>query len=83
MRPGLFIGVGAQHLRQYEGLTLDSLAGQATFFGPNICWHPNDIWVIAGWSTQVAGNDASGLNDSLDLVNFERQQAKLTVGFSF
>jgi hypothetical protein len=80
--PNLFLGVGAQHLRAYEGLGFDSLAGQATFVGPNLCWHPKDLWVIAGWSTQVAGR-ASGILDSLDLENFERHTATLTVGFDF
>jgi len=77
-----FIGVGAQHLRTYEGLGLDSLAGQATFVGPNLCLHGRKLWIIAGWSAQVAGH-ASGFSDSLDLVNFERNMATLTAGFSF
>ncbi|WP_447954059.1 hypothetical protein [Sphingopyxis chilensis] len=82
VRPGLFLGAEVQHLRRYEGLGLDSRAGQATFLGPSLCWKPGNIWVIAGWSTQVAG-DAAGFPGSLDLINFERNRAKLTVGFSF
>jgi len=84
----LFVGVGAQHLETYEGLGLDNMAGQATFVGPNICFHNHDqsLWIIGGWSTQVGGraNNADGLSDSsLDLVNYNRQVARLTVGFSF
>lgn len=82
VRPGLFLGADVRHLRQYEGLGLDSRVGQATFLGPSLCWKPGKITVRAGWSTQVAG-DARGLPGSLDLTNFERNQAKLSVGFSF
>lgn len=82
VRPGLFLGADVQHLRRYEGLGLNSSAGQATFLGPSLCWYPRNFWVIAGWSTQIAG-DAKAFPGSLDLINFERNQAKLSVGFSF
>lgn len=81
-RSGLFVGADARHLRLYDGFGLDSRAGQATYLGPSLCWKPGGITVRAGWSAQIAG-DARGIPGSLDLTNFERHQAKVSVGFSF
>lgn len=82
LAPNFFLGVGAQHVWQYEGLGLDRFAGQATFLGPNLCWKPGRVWIIAGWSPQIAGH-ARGTSGSLDLVNFERNIATLSIGFGF
>lgn len=82
LAPNFFAGVGAQHVRQYEGLGADRFAGQATFLGPNLCWKPGPVWIIAGWSPQISGR-ARGSSRSLDLVNFERNLATLSVGFEF
>jgi hypothetical protein len=39
-------------------------------------------WLSAAWNVQVAGS-ATAAPGALDLVNFERHQAKLGFGFSF
>ncbi len=36
VRDGLLIGCEALYLRQYEGMGLDALAGQALFVGPTV-----------------------------------------------
>lgn len=77
-----FAGVGAQHVWQYEGLGADRFAGQATFLGPNLCWKPGPVWIIAGWSPQISGR-ARGSSRPLDLTNFERNIATLSIGFGF
>lgn len=82
LAPNFFLGVGAQHIWQYKGLGLDRFAGQATFFGPNLCWKPGRAWIIAGWSPQISGR-ARGSSRPLDLTNFERNIATLSIGFGF
>ena len=39
-------------------------------------------WIAAAWSAQVAGH-ATATVGSLDLVNFERQQARVLFGVNF
>lgn len=82
LAPNFFAGVGVQQVWQYEGMDASRFTGQATFLGPNLCWKPGRVWIIAGWSPQIAGR-AKGSSRSLDLTNFERNIATLSIGFSF
>ena len=83
IRPGIFIGGEARYLRQYDGIGLDSLAGQGVFVGPTLYAKLSErAWITLAWSTQVAGH-ATAIPGSLDLVNFERQQARLLFGVDF
>jgi hypothetical protein len=81
--PGILIGGEARYLRQYEGIGLDTLAGQGFFLGPTLyVKFSESVWMTLAWSAQVAGH-ASATPGSLDLVNFERQQARLLFGVDF
>jgi hypothetical protein len=83
VQPGVLIGAEARYLRSYEGLGLDRLAGQAFFIGPTFYAKITErYWISGAWNIQVAGRSS---NDSgtLDLVNFERHQAKLRLGMNF
>jgi len=82
-RPGILLGGEARYLRRYEGFGLDELAGQALFIGPTayVQLSPGS-WLTAAWSVQAWGRLA-GSNAALDLVNFERHQARLTFGVNF
>jgi hypothetical protein len=83
LRPGIFVGGEARYLRKYEGPGFDTFAGQGFFIGPTIYFKISErAWVAAAWSAQVAGNAAASAG-SLDLVNFERRQARLLFGVSF
>jgi hypothetical protein len=83
LRSGIFVGGEARYLRKYDGLGLDSLAGQGVFIGPTIYFRISQrAWVAAAWSAQVAGNATASVG-SLDLVNFERRQARLLFGVNF
>lgn len=83
VRSGIFVGGEARYLRRYDGLGLDKLAGQGFFAGPTIYFKISErAWVAAAWSAQVAGN-ATTSSGSLDLVNFERRQARLLFGVNF
>src|SRR5215471_4381124 len=74
VQPNLFIGGEARYFRKYEGVALDSFAGQALFVGPTLHWHLTErSRITAAWSVQVAGQSATTAG-SLDLTNFERHQ---------
>jgi hypothetical protein len=80
---GLWLGAEARYLRSYDGAALNSLSGQAVYFGPTIfSVLPNNYWLSAALNFQVWGR-ATGISGPLDLTNFERYQAKFRVGFSF
>jgi len=40
------------------------------------------MWIAGGWNIQAAGK-ASGDPTRLDLVNFQRHEARLRLGFAF
>ena len=81
--PNLFIGAEARSLRQYDGLGLNSFAGQALYIGPTFYATFGPAYFLsAAWNVQVWGAVA-GNSGALELVNFERHQAKLRVGVVF
>jgi hypothetical protein len=83
VRSGIFVGGEARYLRKYEGPGLDTLAGQGFFIGPTVYVKLSEkAWIAAAWSAQVAGQAATSAG-SLDLVNFERRQARLLFGVNF
>jgi hypothetical protein len=83
VHPGIFVGGEARYLRRYDGIGLDTLAGQGVFVGPTIYFKiSKEAWVAAAWSAQVTGNATSSFG-SLDLVHFERRQARLLFGVNF
>ena len=83
IRPGLFAGGEARYLRAYDGIGLDTLAGQGFFIGPTIYMQlPKKAWIALAWSAQVAGQATTSVG-SLDLVNFERRQARFLFGVNF
>jgi hypothetical protein len=83
VRPGLLLGGEARYFRQYEGIGLDQLAGEAFFVGPTAYFQLSErARITASWSFQTWGRPA-GTGVTLDLVNFERQQARLVFGLNF
>jgi hypothetical protein len=81
--PNRFAGAELRYLRAYEGLTLDTWAGEALYVGPTLFVRITPkIWLAAAWNAQVAGKEA-GSDQRLDLANFERHQARLKVGAEF
>jgi hypothetical protein len=83
IRPGLFLGGEARYFRKYEGIGLDDFAGQALFVGPTVFLKLSDrSRLTANWSFQAWGH-AAGSTAALDLVNFERHQARLVLGVNF
>jgi hypothetical protein len=83
IRPGFLIGGETRYLRRYAGPGLDNFTGQAFFVGPTGYWQLSErAWINLAWSTQLWGR-SSGSSAALDLVNFERNQARLIFGFNF
>lgn len=83
IQPGIFVGAEARYLRRYEGLGLDALAGQGIFLGPTLYVKLSErVWFTAAYSAQVTGR-AVGDPRPLDLVNFERHQARFLFGVAF
>jgi hypothetical protein len=82
-RPGLLVGFEGRYLRRHEGFGLDDLAGQALFVGPTAYLKLSEqSRLTAAWSVQVWGH-GSGSAAALDLVNFERHQARIIYGVNF
>ena len=81
--PGVWLGAEVRYLRNYDGPALNVFSGQAVYLGPTIYAPLTDkLWGSAAFEVQVWGG-AVGVPGSLDLVNFERYQAKVRVGFNF
>lgn len=81
--PGFLLGGEARYFRRYDGIGLEELSGQALFIGPTAYFRLSErSRLTATWSVQAWGRPA-GSNAALDLVNFERHQAKLVFGVNF
>jgi len=81
--PGILLGGEARYLRRYEGIGVEELAGQALFVGPTAYFQLSErSRLTASWSVQAWGRPA-GSNAAIDLVNFERHQARLVFGVNF
>jgi hypothetical protein len=81
--PGFLIGGETRYLRKYDGIGLDELTGQALFAGPTAYLQLSERSRLTfAWSAQVWGRP-TGSTASLDLINFERHQARLIFGVNF
>jgi hypothetical protein len=83
MRPGFFVGGEAHYLRKYDGIGLEEFAGQALFVGPTAYFQLSErSRLTLAWSFQAWGRSARS-TAALDLVDFERHQARLVFGVNF
>ena len=83
LRPGLFVGGEARYLRKYQGIGLDEFVGEALFVGPTAYFQLSErSRLTATWSPQAWGRSARS-SSALDLVDFERHQARLVFGVNF
>jgi hypothetical protein len=54
--PNVFLGAEARSLRQYDGLGLNSFAGQALYIGPTLyATFGQGYFLSAAWNVQVWG----------------------------
>lgn len=83
VRPNVLLGGEMRYFRQYEGIGLGEFAGQALFVGPTAYFQLSEkSRLTLSWSMQAWGRPA-GSGGNLDLVNFERHQARLVFGVNF
>jgi hypothetical protein len=83
VQPDFLLGGEVRYFRKYEGIGMDEPAGEAVFVGPTAYFQLSDrARLTATWSIQAWGRPA-GTGATLDLVNFERQQASVIFGFNF
>jgi hypothetical protein len=83
MRPGFLVGGEARYLRKYEGIGLGEFSGEALFVGPTAYFQLSErSRLTLAWSFQAWGRSAQS-GPALDLVNFERHQARLVFGVNF
>ena len=83
LRPGLFVGGEVRYLRKYEGIGLEEFMGEALFVGPTAYFQLSErSRLTATWSLQAWGRSARS-SSALDLVDFERHQARLVFGVNF
>src|SRR6195256_38821 len=83
MRPGFLVGGEARYLRKYEGIALQEFNGEALFVGPTAYFQLSErSRLTLAWSFQAWGRSAQS-SPVLDLVNFERHQARLVFGVNF
>ena len=72
-----------EHERDYSGAALNVFSGQAVYVGPTLYARlGRKAFVSAAWGIQIHGR-AITAPGALDLVNFERHQAKLRFGVEF
>lgn len=77
------LGAELGYHRAYDRLGFDDFLGGALYVGPTAYIHFNEkLFLAAAFSTQIAGADA-GAGRTLDLVNFARSRAKMTIGIEF
>jgi hypothetical protein len=83
VRPGFLLGGEARYLRRYDGIGLEQLSGQALFIGPTAYFQLSErSRLTVAWSAQAWGRSDQSPH-ALDLVNFERHQARVVFGVNF
>jgi hypothetical protein len=83
VRQGFLLGGEARYLRRYDGIGLEQLSGQALFIGPTAYFQLTErSRLTVAWSAQAWGRSEQSPN-ALDLVNFERHQARVVFGVNF
>ncbi|ACK49373.1 conserved hypothetical protein [Methylocella silvestris BL2] len=79
----IVLGAELEYQRAYENFGLTRFAGDALFFGPTFYVHFNErLFLAAAISTQIAGRQAGDARP-LDLGDFSRNKAQMTIGVDF
>jgi hypothetical protein len=80
---GVWIGAEARYFRICEGAGLNTFSGQAVYVGPTLYARLGKrVWLSTAFNFQAWGR-AAGTPGALDLMNFERYQAKFRLGYEF
>ncbi len=77
--PKVTLGAELQYYRTFDGLGMQTFAGNALYIGPTLhIQFSGKVMLAAAFSTQSSGH-AVGEERSLDLTNFQRNLANLTL----
>jgi hypothetical protein len=83
VKPGIFFGGELRWNHLYDGLGFDRFVERALFAGPTFyATLSKQWWMSFAWNVQLAGHVAE-FSSALGLVNFERHQVKLRIGYHF
>ena len=83
LRPNFFVGGEARYLRKNESIGLQEFAGHALFVGPTAYFKLSEnSRLTLAWSFQAWGRSVRSM-PALDLIDFERHQARLVFGVNF
>lgn len=83
LRDNVFAGLEARYLRRYDSADFSVFAGQAFFLGPTLSITLSETaWLTLGLSAQAAGRAVDD-NSALDLMNFDRYQARVVCSVLF
>ena len=80
-----YLGAEASHQRAYTGIFMKNDLGNAWFAGPTFYWQATEKLSLTGaYNYQLAGQTNGFVGTKgVDLINFNRHQAKLKLGYSF
>jgi hypothetical protein len=80
-----YLGAEASHQRAYTGIFMSNDLGNAWFAGPTFFWQASEKLSVTGaYNYQFAGQTNGFVpSKGVDLLNFNRHQAKLKLGYSF
>lgn len=82
--PDVFIGGEMWYLRHYEGIWLNHFEGDALYVGPTLYVKlAHNMSLAAAWNAQVSGSEADNPGASLNLGEFSRHRAKLSLSVEF
>ena len=80
----VFLGAEIRQLTKYRGYFLADREGRAWFAGPSLyLTFGESAYAGIAWSVQVSGRAAEEPYRNMDLINYERHQLRLKVGFAF
>jgi hypothetical protein len=80
---GVWIGGEARYFRAYQGAGLEIFSGDALYLGPTFYAKLGErAWISAAFNVQARGRSVTDPG-ALDLVDFERYQAKFRFGYEF
>ncbi len=81
--PKVTLGGELQYYRTFDGLGMQTFAGNALYVGPTLhIQFSGKVMLAAAFSTQISGH-AAGEGRSLDLTNFQRNLANLKFEVEF
>ena len=81
--PNVFLGGEVRYLGAFEGAFLNRLNGYAITVGPSLCFQlSKNSFLKFAWASQVA-DKTTGVPGTFDLVNFERNEARVRLVLGF